>query len=249
MRFLKLIAASLLLVSTGAALAQAPVARTSVAGNPARAALPANVVMNWTGLYGGVHVGAGLSVFKATDQVPFCGCFTAGGGSFQRDGNGVIAGAQIGSQHQFGALVIGIEASGSPAILKKKRTSEFFPATDVVTGTVNSLVTGTLKLGYAMDNFLPYIKLGYAGGNTKFLADSPFFPVTYSQTGWQHGWKLGIGVDYAWTRNLIIGVEYSYLDLGSVTKSGFSNIGFLESYATKVQVHKAAVTLNYLFGR
>ncbi len=58
---------------------------------------------------------------------------------------------------------------------------------------------------------MPYITGGWAYGNVKTSIPALAFSSDRSHTG---GWALGGGVEYAFTNNLIGGVEYLYVDLG-----------------------------------
>ena len=67
------------------------------------------------------------------------------------------------------------------------------------------------RVGVAFDRFMPYITGGWAYGNVKTSIPTLAFSSDRSHTG---GWTVGGGVEYAFTNNLIGGVEYLYVDLG-----------------------------------
>lgn len=77
------------------------------------------------------------------------------------------------------------------------------------------------RAGVAVDRFLPYIAGGVALGSVKNLAilsdgvDSRSASASKTLTGW----KLGGGVDYIETDDLILRLEYRYTDYGKRTSA------------------------------
>jgi outer membrane immunogenic protein len=71
------------------------------------------------------------------------------------------------------------------------------------------------RLGYAFDNWLPYVTGGLAIGDihTKFEDGA----ATDSKSEVKAGWTLGAGIAYAFNKNWVGQVEYRYTDFGKVT--------------------------------
>ncbi|MFG3756817.1 outer membrane protein, partial [Klebsiella pneumoniae] len=80
---------------------------------------------------------------------------------------GAVYGGQIGYNWQLSSWVIGLEAQFNGTSLKRTDTSIFFPATDSLRAKVDFTTTVTGRVGYALNNWLPYIKGGYAGAQLK----------------------------------------------------------------------------------
>src|SRR5262249_10263930 len=73
---------------------------------------PVATVYNWTGIYGGLHVGYGYGV-KDWDQTQ------------AYEAKGVLGGGQIGVNQQIGNWVIGIEADASWSDIKGSQSLPF----------------------------------------------------------------------------------------------------------------------------
>jgi len=96
-----------------------------------------------------------------------------------------------------------------------------------------------LRVGYAMDRFLPYIAGGVAYAKVKSSAHAylsatpggaplppiprppnPSVPVpqyNFGNSDTFTGWTLGVGTEYAMTDNVLLRLEYRYADYGSET--------------------------------
>ena len=158
---------------------------------------------NWTGPYIGVT--AGINRIETKNTIPN---YTP---SVIPDitSTNFAGGFKAGYNHQFNSkFVLGIEGN----II-------FTPGSksDSLTGGIDSerysvkqdrVFNVVAKAGYTFDKLLPYVKAGYS--NTH-LSD-----LTYS--GWTEGAKksnhsgyiLGLGLDYAFKQNIILGLDYSY---------------------------------------
>jgi outer membrane immunogenic protein len=90
-----------------------------------------------------------------------------------------------------------------------------------------------LRLGYAVDRFLPYIAGGVAFGQ---LETANQFEET------NVGWTLGAGVEYAFTDNLIGRAEYRYTDFGDFETN---NDGFI--FGTDLHTNDVRLGIAYKF--
>lgn len=74
-----------------------------------------------------------------------------------------------------------------------------------------------MRVGYAFENFLPYVTGGFAVGRVKGTADRGacgFTPTCgYSDTRW--GWSAGAGVEWAMNQKLSLKAEYLHVNLGT----------------------------------
>lgn len=159
--------------------------------------MPRSVVgyYNWTGFYAGVFGGYGWGTSDWSSP------------AVSTDPSGALFGATLGYNWQSGSLVYGLEADMGWSMIKG----------DVACGigrceTENKwLGTGRVRLGYALDRFLPYVTGGVAFGNVE---------ATNTATGLSgasdtmFGWTAGAGLEYAFMGNWTAKLEYLYVDLG-----------------------------------
>ena len=104
-----------------------------------------------------------------------------------------------------GGLAVGQSISVVPVVNPDRRRS-----TDI-----NQILTVTARLGYAWDRWLAYLKGGYAGAEIETSSLLISTGVRSNQVQWQNGWTIGGGLEYILTRNVTVGIEYNFIDLGS----------------------------------
>jgi outer membrane immunogenic protein len=182
-----------------------------------------------------------------TDLLP------AGSEGFNFHDTNIAGGAHLGAQFQWQQFVFGAETSWTLTGVKKTITSPYFPDSDTETGKIDQYFTAVARVGYAFGRTLVYAKGGYAGGKVGFKARDNDALVTYTQNDWDNGYAVGAGVDYALTNSLILGVDYTHIDLGSKTSTG-NNVfddGSLgsnpETYDTHARADTVMVRLTYKF--
>ena len=190
-------------LTAGAQAADIPVRRAA----PVAAPVPVAVAYDWTGWYVGLHVGWGWVVADVNE------------GEVTSDG--WLGGGQIGFNWQTGGWVFGAELQGSLADLSGSRRSIFRSLT--VHNEVDSIVTLAARGGFAHQNWLWYGKVGGAWAN----ADVHWVNVNTGNrfgavSDTLSGWMLGLGVEYAWTPNASVKLEYNYMDFGDDTRTRLS---------------------------
>ena len=153
----------------------------------------------WTGFYVGANAGYGW------------GNVNANGWANVGDLDGFVGGGQIGYNYQIGQFVLGLEADLQAADLSSGDNLGLIGVKTDYFGTVRA------RLGFAVDRFMPYITGGWAYGNVKTSIPSVAFSSDRSHTG---GYAVGAGLEYAFTNNIIAGVEYLYVDLGEKNIAG-----------------------------
>lgn len=156
-------------------------------------------VFSWAGLYLGVNGGYGWGNSSWT------------GLSNNFDTSGGLFGGTIGYNWQFGQTVVGLEGDLQWSDIKGSGASVLGP----VTTTNNWFGTVRGRLGYAWDQFMPYVTGGLAYGNIE--ATPSFGFITTDKTN--AGWTLGAGVEFAFAPQWSAKVEYLYVDLGDVSYS------------------------------
>lgn len=154
-------------------------------------------VFTWTGFYVGGNAGYGWGNVNAGNTFA-TRTVTIG------DTDGFVGGGQIGYNYQMGQFVLGLEADIQGADLKT--------GSNVFGDSVSTDYYGTVRarVGVAFDRILPYVTGGWAYGNVKTTIGG-VGSTDKTHTG---GYVLGAGIEYAFTNNLVGGVEYQYVDLG-----------------------------------
>lgn len=164
-------------------------------------------------------------------------------------------GAHMGAQYQWRWLVIGGEAGIYKGPFDNdSQPSPFFPTEDEWTADIYLIAKGTAKVGFAYKRLLAYVKGGYAGGLVDTLTrfDVGTGVITrYERTiEWHNGWTAGGGIEYALMKHVVIGAEYSYIDLGTTTHTFEpAVVGPLGTFNAKVNatMHQALFRLSFKF--
>jgi outer membrane immunogenic protein len=162
---------------------------------PARGVAPLlySQIDRWTGFYIGINGGWGFgnSQWDGIDK------FTVSGG---------LIGGTLGYNWHFRPVVAGIEGDlGWSGI--GGSTNTLCP---LGCETRNHwLATARGRLGFAVDQFLPYLTAGLAIGDIS--AVNPGWPAGSIITA---GWTLGAGLEVGVTSNLSLKAEYLFVDLG-----------------------------------
>jgi outer membrane immunogenic protein len=228
-----------------AMLTSAPVFAADLpARMPVKAPFPVVApAFTWTGCYIGAHGGYGWGrktwSFEGEE-------FT------NHDVDGWLAGGQVGCNIQQDRWVFGIEGQASWANIKgdssisPDSTLYFRTRTDIV-GTV------ALRLGYAVDRTLLYVKGGLAFARDRHWEDEDccgaVLPLTESEKYVRWGWMAGGGVEYAFSNNWSGKIEYNYMGLGRRDVQ-FCDVTTAEcfDYSIKQHLHIVKVGINYRFG-
>jgi outer membrane immunogenic protein len=183
---------------------------------------------SWTGVYAGIK-GSGV---WGTQNVFFPGYNTQTKPEFK----GGALGGQAGMLYQFGNnVVLGAEvsAAGSGASGSANCPTSIWVCQAKVTDAVE--VVG--RIGYALENFLPYFKGGYANVRAESTIKPPFPGFNDSHS--LDGWTVGGGLEYALTHSIVIGVDYSHIDTGMVTYSPAEIPGVMRKVSANIDLVSA----------
>lgn len=204
----------------------------------------------WSGFYVGGNIGGGWSHAR-WDNTANTTLFgdALPGNNFGSNPNGVIGGLQVGYNFQNGPWVFGLEALFDLSSVQAQHTSTFGAADDQFTTAFRSFLMATGRAGYAWNNWLAYVKGGYALAQVRASVNDGVAPTTGSggDTQWRSGPTVGGGFEYAFTPQLSVGVEYDYIRLDS---GGYQLGGGTGSYAWNVaarDVHLVMAKFNYRF--
>ncbi len=175
---------------------------------PSYPARTASVPFNWTGAYGGVHLGYGWSQWTGTT--------TVGGAVISTERanvNGALGGLQLGFNMQSGAMVYGLETD---ITLSGQRSTT---TTGGVTFGERVRWFGTTRgrLGVAADRWMFY---GTGGVSyTGLQSDITVGGTTDSARETKLGWTVGAGIENAISPNWTWKLEYLYIDAARTTRT------------------------------
>jgi outer membrane immunogenic protein len=200
-----------------AAMATGHIGSALAADLPLKAKAPPPVVApvyNWSGFY----VGGELGGLWARADGSFVNPPPA---TYSNKGSTGAGGGFIGVQYQWDKVVLGAEANVVALFSRNLGASSCTPLAACSAGTTigNSLSSAVWsvgpRFGIAAGNWMPYATGGYAAtrlSNTLFTAAGTILEGYRND---RSGWYAGAGVDWAYTRNWIFGVEYRHYDFGT----------------------------------
>jgi outer membrane immunogenic protein len=187
---------------------------------PLHRAAPVARPFSWSGCYIGAHAGAGYTWTESVNAVNTTafGDFAPGQG-FANHSAGFAGGGHLGCNYQISyRTVIGIEGTYSGADITRDYFSPFGGGDDVYTNRIRAIATVTGRIAWAFDAFLFYTKLGWAGARAQLsVVDVVPSAGSGSASNWHNGIAFGSGMEYALTRNWIVGLESNYYRLEGKT--------------------------------
>src|SRR5262249_46089614 len=129
--------------------------------------------------------------------------------------------------------------------------SPYFPATDVWSSRLTWLTTVTGRVGYGFDNWLPYVKGGFAAGNVETSIQSNPFGVISQGSAVPARRTPGGGGACQVPPQFSLGLEFMPTDLGRRNDINGPQIvpGAPESYGVGLRSNSIMARFNYLFGR
>ena len=177
--------------------------------------IPVAPPFSWTGIYIGGNAGAawnwGTRVGRqlAMDStLPTNNAVFTGGG-------------QVGGNWQMGALVLGVEGQFDWLANQNNASAGIIiPGGNTVQWISKDrwLTTLTGRIGFAADHWLFYAKGGGAWvGNQSFTVNNVTTgqSFTTSSGGWNTGWTVGGGIEWAFAGPWSAKIEYDYIKLSS----------------------------------
>lgn len=207
--------------------------RRNFAPPPVAAYSPVSA-FSWTGFYVGVNGGYSWASLGSV-----------GNATFDRP-SGFTLGGTAGYNQQFGSFVLGVEGDFNWSNIDSSRRQtiniDATPNAVVYTSDVNWAGTLRVRAGYAVDRVLLYATGGYAGASLDVAYTNVTTSTSASQSKWVHGYVVGVGLEYAFTRNLSGKAEYLYTALGDT--GAFTGV-----YAARADYSSSAVRMgvNYRF--
>jgi outer membrane immunogenic protein len=194
---------------------------------------------NWSGAYVGV-VG-GVNFLKGDVTIP---AYTPP--DYDGDSTSGSIGGQVCYLYQFpNDFVIGAEARLVAVFNKHRDATGAGVAGDEVFQTKADWQGDIVaKAGYAMGNFLPYIKGGVAFlhlNDTGYSDSTGSILLDHTYTGW----TVGFGADYAINDKWFVGIDYAYAHYNSHDFADDS--AALGPSIVKPSTHTVSLSLNYRF--
>jgi outer membrane immunogenic protein len=228
----------------------------SAADLPVKAAPPAPpaamAVYDWSGFYIGGDAGRQWSRIDLSET--FLG--VAGPLTYNPHHDSFALGAFGGVQRQFGQFVLGIEggymaAFNDASLGATPSLSIFFPGgTGTAQAKLKYLWSVGGRVGWAVNQWMPYLTGGYANGTFEFDGqDAVGTEQAKTSTG---GGYIGGGIDWAFTKNWIIGAEFRHYGFGtkSVTAAAISSSGIVRftetvNFAPRTETIMARVSYKF----
>jgi outer membrane immunogenic protein len=204
---------------------------------------------DWSGVYFGVSSGYQWSNIGVTSDPP------AAFGGYDFDTSSSMIGAHLGIQHQFGAIVLGVEGGWNSAFRDKEDTAarSLFCGLNlsVCSGRLNDIITIGGRVGYAAGHWMPYVSGGYASARFEnFDRDPANGNLLATWSSRNSGWYAGGGVDWSVSPGWIAGIEYRHYEFDNNSVPVFTPAGAL---ATLARVEGSTDTLmarvSWKFGR
>jgi len=190
--------------------------------------ISAPALYDWTGFYAGVNGGFAIGTFDYSDVVEddaVAGILPQYS-PFDFDGDGWLAGGEIGYNMQSGAWVFGGELDAQWTDIEGDRlfTNSIFA--DIPSGAFDTLAeseleffgTARARVGRAFDRFHLYGTGGLAYGEIDSTLSFPpagggAAVFTDDDSEFHFGFAAGAGGEFAITDHLVLGAEYLFLDL------------------------------------
>jgi outer membrane immunogenic protein len=176
--------------------------------------IPPPPPFSWTGIYIGGNAGAAWNRGSFSDA--------AGLGFTLPSTNAVFTGGgQVGGNWQTGVLVLGVEGQFDWLANQNNATAGIIaPNGDTLQGISKDrwLTTLTGRIGIAADHWLFYAKGGgaWVGNQSVTINDvTTGQSFTSSNGGWNTGWTVGGGIEWAFAGPWSVKVEYDYIKLSS----------------------------------
>jgi outer membrane immunogenic protein len=230
---------------------------------PPVAYVPPVPIFTWTGFYVGVNAGGAFRAHNNgfNNAVFFGGAAPLVGPGFAGNNNGnsarFIGGGQAGANWQINQFVLGIEGDGQALVGSNNNNNFGAFGNNGNNNNIGFLGTVRGRAGIALDRFLVYGTGGVAFGSNNNWPNTiigtvggvPTFFSANNGNNMRLGYAAGAGVEYAFTPNWSVKVEYLFTDLGRNNRTFIAPGGFAGlTFGGREQNHIVRAGLNYRFG-
>jgi len=223
----------------GGALAAGASANAADLGTRPPIVAPAPV-FTWTGCHIGGHIGGGSGekIVSAPTLAP--------GVSVGGDTKGFLGGGQLGCDYQFTPnWLIGVEGEGSAADIKGEINATVLGITGTARARTDWIASATVRLGWAWDRWLLYVKGGAAWAGDKYSADVPIFEEHLEASETRTGWTFGGGLEWAFWNNWSVRLEGNLHDFGTRTLTLAGTIAGVPETVPGINVSQRISTLKF----
>ena len=203
---------------------------------------------NWSGVYFGVQSGYQWSSIDG--DIPGTPLH------YSVNDNNAIVGAQLGYQHQFGAVVLGIEGNLISTVRDDwgSTTCPYFGAANCK-DRLNDILTIGGRAGWAAGHWMPYVTGGYA--SARFAHEEWTLPgaggaqTKLDESATRHdGWYLGGGVEWQISPGWTTGLEYRHYEFDTKVTNVVSPVGVnLGLERTSPTTDTVAARVSWRWGR
>jgi len=209
--------------------------------------VPATRSWDWTGTYIGIQAGGGWGDAQQSDALPFLsGRYNVSGG---------LAGATWGYNWQVGNSVISFESDAAWANIHGTTNGASGlggpcgGAPSRCEAELQYFGTARLRLGYAVDRWLPYVTGGMATGYIHAAEGTTGSSPTGTGSEFHFGWTAGAGIEAMIDPHWSAKVEYLYTDLrnGHVFTDSFGGGLAFVTESEQMRFHVVRAGLNYRF--
>lgn len=180
-------------------------------------AAPVAPPFTWTSCYAGLQAGGGLGQTNLTDSAGTIAATGVVGFTSANTGiAGYLLGGQIGCDYQFASnWVAGFEGSAGWGNISGN-TTVAIPGDSVnFTENTDLLTSVTARIGYAWNDWLLYAKGGAAWTGNRYTASDAAGLFAFAGLETRLGWTAGAGIEWAFSRNWSVKLEYDYYGFGT----------------------------------
>jgi opacity protein-like surface antigen len=205
-------------------------------------AAEADTDFNWSGMYAGVHAGAGHQSSNFSDDdaqatlISCCflvGAYTSASAQDATD-NAAFGGLQYGAMYQLERLVFGVDVDlsrsdfhSSPSQSWRAIGGSQAAGTERLDVTTRWIASQALSVGYARSGWLAFARFGLAEASNRYALSMSGTgdaygpptgsPISFaaSSSGTLVGPTVGAGMKWAIGDHLFVDAEYDFLDFGS----------------------------------
>jgi outer membrane immunogenic protein len=168
---------------------------------------------DWTGLYGGVNAGWKTTNFDWAFAPPIA---AAPHQAYSLQSDDGVVGLHAGYQHQFGTIVLGVEANYEFNWTDWAKEPGFgIAATKESDARMKRLLTVGPRFGFTHYNWLFYGTGGWAFGQieTRSTILATGLGADSAGTVDHNGWFAGGGIEVMLSKNTFVGIEYKHVAL------------------------------------
>jgi outer membrane immunogenic protein len=204
-------------------------------------------VYDWSGLYAGVFAGVGYtsSDWDGTDDDI---TFDPVDIDTSLNDTALLLGGLIGVNFQHDNVVFGLEGDIAWFDSDKDKHLDGAEGLDLES-QIEWLGSVRGRLGWADDRTLFYVTGGLAFADAEHTWDdggSPSFNMPSKSVDLDFGWVAGLGIEHAWTDNILFRIEGFYFDLGSENGKVSGN-GETDKFDVDQEIWVGRIGVSYKF--